>query len=476
MINLIKNELKKISKKKVLYIMFIVTLVFMILINILQKKFQNSFDSYSEEQVSFYKEQLENVTEESNPDFYADCKSIVDASELVNKYGLDSWQRYIIESKLQSMMKEMIRTKSGAEYDELKKQYDQIVENLEKGNWQTFANEELEKIESELATVGNSEIERDNLEDAKQVVQWRIEKDIPYGKSVLNSYLETWYESRVLVRQFNEKNNPSHNDKMENQKNIATAEICKYAIENRINTKISNQGNSSLKYSMQTNAKTELLNVFDGYELFIIITIVIIAGTMISEEFNKGTIKLLLVRPYSRIKILCAKFFTCLIILIVTLMTVAIMQTVIGGIIYGFDSYGAKTVIYSFNTNALSTINMFGYMVLLALAKLPKLVLLMTLAFSLSTIFTNSPIAIAIPLLGTMVESIINQLAYTYDKAKFLIYFVTPNWDFSQYLFGCLPNMKSLTLQFSISVCIVYFVVLIGLSLINFKKKNIKNI
>ena len=29
-----------------------------------------------------------------------------------------------------------------------------------------------------------------------------------------------------------------------------------------------------------------------------------IAGTIVSEEFNKGTIKLLLVRPYSRNKIL----------------------------------------------------------------------------------------------------------------------------------------------------------------------------
>ena len=100
----------------------------------------------------------------------------------------------------------------------------------------------------------------------------------------------------------------------------------------------------------------------------------------------------------------------------------------------------------------------------------------MTLAFTLSTVFTNSPVAIAIPLLGTMVESIINNLAIMYEKANFLKYFVTPNWDFSQYLYGSLPDMKGISLNFSICVCLAYYIVMMALSIWNFKKKNIKNI
>lgn len=195
-----------------------------------------------------------------------------------------------------------------------------------------------------------------------------------------------------------------------------------------------------------------------------------------SEEFNKGTIKLLLVRPYSRVKILLSKYITCLIVLICSIIFVALMQTVVGGIVYGFDSYRNPTVMYNYTTNSLNVVSMTGALATMVVAILPKLILLMTLAFTLSTVITSSPVAIAIPLLGSMVESIINQLAIMYEKANFLKYFVTPNWDFSQYLYGALPQMKGITVGFSVCICLVYFIVMMALSIWNFKKKNIKNI
>lgn len=83
MINLIRNELKKITKKKVIYIMFFVTLAFMILINIVGKKFQStSYVVYDDEAMESYKEQLTPELEASDPDYYADCKSMYDSYEL----------------------------------------------------------------------------------------------------------------------------------------------------------------------------------------------------------------------------------------------------------------------------------------------------------------------------------------------------------------------------------------------------------
>lgn len=478
MINLIRNELKKITKKKVIYIMFFVTLAFIILINIVGKKFQSaSYVIYDDESMNYYKEQLTPELEESDPDYYADCKSMYDSYELAKKYDEDSWQRQIISQRIQPSLKIMYLEKSGETYNNARTKYDKDVEALEKNDWKYFVYQDLDETNLQiLMTDESASNQLESLKDTKQALEWRLEKNISYDNSDLNSYLQCWLNARVSIRQYKDNKNPSQAEKVYHQQDVATEAIARYAIENGIDGTISNQGNSNLKYGLAYSAKSELFDAFSGYSLFIIILIIIVAGTIVSEEFNKGTIKLLLVRPYSRVKILLSKYITCLIVLICSIIFVALMQTVVGGIVYGFDSYKNPTVMYNYTTNSLNVVSMTGALATMAVAILPKLILLMTLAFTLSTVITNTPVAIAIPLLGSMVESIINQLAIMYEKANFLKYFVTPNWDFSQYLYGILPQMKGITLEFSVCICLAYFIVMMALSIWNFKNKNIKNI
>lgn len=478
MFNLIRSELKKITKKKVIYIMFFVTLAFMILINIVGKKFQStSYVIYDDQSMNYYKEQLTPELEESDPDYYADCKSMYDSYELAKKYDEDSWQRQVISQRIQPLLKIMYLEKSGETYDNARTKYDKDVEALEKNDWKYFVYQDLDETNLQiLMTDESASNQLESLKDTKQALEWRLEKNISYDNSDLNSYLQCWLNARVSIRQYKDNKNPSQTEKVYHQQDVATEAIARYAIENGIDGTISNQGNSNLKYGLAYSAKSELFDAFSGYSLFIIILIIIVAGTIVSEEFNKGTIKLLLVRPYSRVKILLSKYITCLIVLICSIIFVALMQTVVGGIVYGFDSYKNPTVLYNYATNSLNVVSMTGTLAIMAVAILPKLILLMTLAFTLSTVITNTPVAIAIPLLGSMVESIINQLAIMYEKANFLKYFVTPNWDFSQYLYGALPQMKGITLGFSVCICLAYFIVMMALSIWNFKEKNIKNI
>ena len=478
MFNLIRSELKKITKKKVIYIMFFVTLAFMILINIVGKKFQStSYVIYDDESMNYYKEQLTPELEESDPDYYADCKSMYDSYELAKKYDEDSWQRQVISQRIQPLLKIMYLEKSGETYNNARTKYDKDVEALEKNDWKYFVYQDLDETNLQILMIDESTSNQlESLKDTKQALEWRLEKNISYDNSDLNSYLQCWLNARVSIRQYKDNKNPSQTEKVYHQQDVATEAIARYAIENGIDGTISNQGNSNLKYGLAYSAKSELFDAFSGYSLFIIILIIIVAGTIVSEEFNKGTIKLLLVRPYSRVKILLSKYITCLIVLICSIIFVALMQTVVVGIVYVFDSYKNPTVLYNYATNSLNVVSMTGTLAIMAVAILPKLILLMTLAFTLSTVITNTPVAIAIPLLGSMVESIINQLAIMYEKANFLKYFVTPNWDFSQYLYGALPQMKGITLGFSVCICLAYFIVMMALSIWNFKKKNIKNI
>jgi ABC-2 type transport system permease protein len=73
------------------------------------------------------------------------------------------------------------------------------------------------------------------------------------------------------------------------------------------------------------------------------------------------------------------------------------------------------------------------------------------------------------------ISQIVNSLAVAYN-IKFLKYFITLNWDFSQYAYGAVPAYKYISLPFSISIYILYILLFIFLTFFIFNKRDIKNI
>ena len=271
-------------------------------------------------------------------------------------------------------------------------------------------------------------------------------------------------KNNSLLEQINNSNEKlTYEQKKEYNESLESSQISKYIIENHVDV------------NKQDDLRGVLSEFFNEFGLFIIVIVIMIAGTIVSEEFNKGTIKLLLVKPYSRRKILFAKFITILIMILFTIIITIAMQLIVGGIIFGFDSLKIPVIVYDFSKNMIQEINVFTYLGMQIINILPSIILLSTLSFALSTIFTNSPLAIALPLLGYMGAAVINQLAIQYN-IQFLKYFVTLNWDFTQYLYGNLPLMEGLTPEFSGVICIIYMLIMLIPTFIIFKNKNIKNI
>lgn len=478
MISLIKNELKKIFSKTSVYVILFVTIGVCIASNVMSKKFERVDVPYSDQENEMYQSEL-NVAKSNGDEAYAiECQSYIESRTIATKYEEDSWQRYIIANKLKNIISDMLRTKDKdpESYAIYKEEYDKIIKRLEENDWRSFVEEELADINLQLEVESEGE-NKENLKDQKQVLEWRLEKNIPYGSNDINTYLQAWISSKTEIRQKEKQNYLSYDSKKTLQEHKETVEVCEYAIKNNINSNITKAGNVQLSMSLSNNANSILLNVFSDYGFFVLITVVIIAGTIVSEEFNKGTIKLLLVRPYKRTKILIAKFLTCIIMLFISLISLVVIQAIVGGIIYGFESYGEKIIMYNFNSNCIEKITAIRYLIMSALAVLPQYLLLMTLAFTISTTLTNTPMAIALPLLGSLGAGIIDALLYNnFEKAKILLYFVTPNWDLSMYAFGKLPTFEGLTLGFSISICVIYLIALLWISILSFKKRDIKNI
>lgn len=482
MISLIQNELKKIFKKKSLLITLLVTLAFIILTNVIYKlDFGNSYYDYIEEEISFYGEQLKTLDPEKDKDMYAQYKTELEVYQLVKKYDEKSWQAKIIQLEMRSCISNInyftYQEKSDSGLKIAKAKYDEYIKRLDTDDWRYFAEEEVKEKNTEIdelkamqeKTTNKLEIKElqsqiRGYEISRQIATWRLEKDIPYGNDYKNNCLNSYMVAMEDIRSYDfgetEKN---YDSKKQYYKAQETAAINKYDIENETTV-----GDTS-------SAKGILLSTFDEYEIFLIVMFMMTAGVIVSEEFSKGTIKLLLIKPYKRSTILASKFITSIIVAIIVILLVLLMQFVVGGLIQGFDSFKNPTIIYDHTINNVKHINTIQYLAMQALGKAPMYILLMTLAFAFSTIFTNSALAITISLLGYMGSSVINMLALNL-KLNWIKYFVTPNWNLTEYFWGGIPTFEGITLPFSIAIIVIYMVIMLVPTFIIFQKKNIKNI
>ena len=76
----------------------------------------------------------------------------------------------------------------------------------------------------------------------------------------------------------------------------------------------------------------------------IIIYSVIMATSSIANEYSSGTIKLLLIRPYSRKKVLTAKILSVIIISSFFIIVSCLISLIIGFILYGTYSAPIHTL------------------------------------------------------------------------------------------------------------------------------------
>ncbi len=485
MINLIGNELKKIFKKKTIYILLIIIVGYILLSNIMIKITDNGYQYYYyyEGDIEYYEDLLSTLDSNNSADLstYIEAKSQIELLELTKKYGNDSWQAYVINTMLNNYVNTIVTHDYSNEiteeaYTEAKTSLDTAIQKMDSDDWKYFVNKDLENINNSLEeqyvlkenatdnqALASIEDTIYDLQIQKQVDEWRLEKNISYAQTFLNNALEQYASSQSTLRDYQNVNvDDLDSDELQYYQNaLEQSNLNRYYIENMI--------------SLDSLSRDTFLNLFGNYELFILIVGIVIAGSIVSEEFNRGTIKLLLVKPYSRIKILLSKFIVCMIILVLTISFIYAFQLVVGGIVNGFDGLSTPAIVYNFDTNKVETMNLLAYVALVGLCKLPMYILLVALAFACSTIFANTALAVAVPFLGYIASSLINQFALYYN-IKQIIYFVTPNWDLSYYLFGGTPLFKELTLPFSIAICLIYLIIMLVISCVVFKKRDIKNI
>ena len=485
--NLVKNELVKIFRKKTIYITMVVIFLLLIFMNCMFKYANGGSEYdyylYNENYINSLRGELETLNPEKSSDVttYINLLSEIQLSEMMEQHKDAEWKLAIINERIAPYITERNTYQYGAEKDEtqveaVNQEINDLLAKLDENDWKYFAREDLAKAEQQIeelnaqkeqtedkAVLENIETELNNAQMEKEIAEIRLNKEIPYGSDYLNRAISNLQTANTNLANFKNIEELTYQEKLEYNSYLEDQAESRYILE----TGIDIHNTNSLKGILE--------NFYSQFGIFLIVVVVMIEGTIVSEEFNKGTIKLLLVKPYSRNKILMAKAITTFIMIIFIIVVTLVMQILIGGIIFGFDSLSEPVVAYNFNTNTMEEMNIFANLGVQTLTQLPMIILLATLAFAISTLFTNSTLAITISLLGYMAASIINQLAIGYDL-QFMKYFVTMNWDLSIYANGALPYMEGMNMTMSIIISVIYFLIMMIPTFIVFKKRNIKNI
>ncbi len=194
---------------------------------------------------------------------------------------------------------------------------------------------------------------------------------------------------------------------------------------------------------------------------------IIMGGRIVANEFSEGTIKMLLIRPSKRWKILIAKYIAIMVWTLLMLLILLVVSIIVGGILFSFK--GASEPFLTNVSGNIKEVNMLAHIVKLCGLKCISLVMMVTLAFMISTVARNSGMAIGIGVFLLTVGQGITMMLSKYEWSKYILF---ANTDLNQYIDGQ-PFVKGMTMTFSIIVLIVYFIIFNTISYVGFTKRDI---
>ncbi len=241
-------------------------------------------------------------------------------------------------------------------------------------------------------------------------------------------------------------------------------------------------------YSLETNvpqidfhkdARSSVDTIYLIYVSVAIILCVIIAGGIVSSEYSTGTIRLLMIRPVTRWKILFSKLSAVFIIGYTTLISTVLLVIFSSGLLYGFGGFSTKILAYS--GGAIVEKSYLISIIPKLLFSSISLIFIIALAFAISTIIKNTALAVGLTIVMYLGASpatlVMANLKMTWVSKTILPYMNLSSFHMSPYYVNMLkeqyniilnPNMGAIQLA-------ILAVILVAISFAIFVKRDVKN-
>ena len=320
---LVYNELYKISHKKItwFFVIFLILQYFfnVVFIKVNDKNMENVDKYRVEEIVKKHNSLGEKVKKDL--ELYVSERTEIDAYELYKHYDRLSWQRYLIDTDGMKYIACMNNAKfiknSDDDYQNCKNELDKFMYKVNNSTWEDFVYEYQDEATNnyiklkEVYDNAKTEEEKKDAEISMKSVQleldgykYHLNNKIPIDYSddsiMIDNYV-TW-ATGYLSEELDESKYKEYFLLLEKRKMENNMFTSKYRIEHNYHV-IS--PNTAIGLFIDYTCKT--INVI------VLIYMIVVGGNLIADEYGKGTIKLLLVRPYKRTKILLSKYIATII-------------------------------------------------------------------------------------------------------------------------------------------------------------------
>lgn len=211
-----------------------------------------------------------------------------------------------------------------------------------------------------------------------------------------------------------------------------------------------------------------VLLTFSGLVEMVMVFAIVVSADMVAGEYTAGTMKLLLIRPYSRTKILLSKFIAVSLFALAMLVILVLCGYGTNALFYGLGDVRTTDLFLS-QQGQIAQQNVLAQVIKMYGLSIFPVMGYVTLAFAVSTVLRNSALAVGISLFIMIVG---NSMIEATAKMEWLKYLPFANSDISLYIFH-LPARPEMTLGFSISVLLAYIAALAVISWAVFRKRDV---
>ena len=231
------------------------------------------------------------------------------------------------------------------------------------------------------------------------------------------------------------------------------------------------ENNYRLAHDLSPNgSKTaaQLAQDMSSFYILAIVFTIMASSSVVSSEFNTGTVKLWLIRPVNRSLLLLSKYISQLLFLGLLFVAVFVISLLLGLIFYGGTGWNIPFLYVQHAV--VHTQSAFSHLLAIYGLHLIEAIVVMTLSFMLSTITLNAALAAGMTLFLELTKLIFTELQMTLHWLK---YFLFTNLDLTSAVW---PTGYSLpiNLGFSLTIIVVYYLIFITTSWTVFIRRDVK--
>ncbi len=206
-----------------------------------------------------------------------------------------------------------------------------------------------------------------------------------------------------------------------------------------------------------------VMNTSSNFFSLIVLFVIIVASGILAHEFQKGTIKLLAIRPATRTKLLYSKYVTVLLFSVAIALLLLVSSLVASLIYFPYDSYTHLT----WNGEAVSEWPAIFWILQSYLYAMVNVVVMGTIAFVIGALFRSSGLAIGITMFLSFATLPAMMMLRKYEWAKYILF---AHNEFSMHLSQPFVDVTPI---YSLIVILVYLVIFHVLMYTSFKKRDI---